>query len=260
MFRTFGLPFFVLDARLQSFVSTCPKWDPRSRLGVYIGHSPAHAGRVALVLNPRSGHVSTKFHIVFDYLFTTVPFMNKIQIPPNWAESVENSRELVTEERFNMARTWLFIEANSGDNASIPEPSPILQQAGNVGTNATPTNLPTASPTSNILAIIQPRLPVFEGDNAPSSNNYLEAPNMINLENSGLRRSKRIKNRMNTTNPNNDGPAIMTYTSSVKNESPFNHLIRKKPILEFFSIFCAVGALSTISTSLSLYFHNKACH
>ena len=83
MFHTFGCPCFVLDARLQSGLGTVPKWEPRSRLGIYVGHSPAHAGTVALVLNPRTGHVSPQFHIVFDDLFTTVPFMNKSQVPPN---------------------------------------------------------------------------------------------------------------------------------------------------------------------------------
>ena len=97
-----------IDARIQSGLSTCPKWEPRSRLGIYVGHSPAHAGTLALVLNPRTGHVSPQFHIVFDDLFTTVSFMNKNQLPPNWAELVKDSRELVTDERFNLAETWLF--------------------------------------------------------------------------------------------------------------------------------------------------------
>ena len=75
---------------------------------IYIGHSPAHAGTVALVINPITVHVSHQFCIVFDNLFTTVTFMNKIQLPPNWSELVENLRELVTEERFNLAKTWIF--------------------------------------------------------------------------------------------------------------------------------------------------------
>ena len=112
--------------------------------------------------------------------------MNKIQLPTNWAKLVKNSREIVTEERFNISKTWLFPEADSSDNASIPEPSPILQKSGNVGTNATPTIVPTTSTTSNILARSQARLPICKGDNVPSSNNDIEAPNMINLENSGL--------------------------------------------------------------------------
>ena len=113
--------------------------------------------------------------------------MNKIQIPPNCAELVKNSRELVTEERFILEKTWLFPEADSGENYSIPEPSPILQQAGNIGTNATHTLAPTAYLTRNILAISQVKLPVFKGGNVPQSNNDLEAPKMINLETSGLR-------------------------------------------------------------------------
>ena len=156
-----------------------------------------------------------------------------------------------------MLKTLLFPEAYSGDNASILEPSPILKQAGGVDTDATPTTVPTASPTSNILASSQSRLPVCEGDNAPSSNNDIEAPKMINLETYGLRRSKQINNMINPTNKNTDGPEIMAYT---KNESPFNRPNRKKPILALFSIFCAVGDVWTFSTSLSPHFHNKDCH
>ena len=95
-----------------------------------------------------------------------------------------------------------------------------MQQAGNVVTNTTHTNVPTASPVSNILASSQARLPVCEVDNAPSSNNDLEALTMINLATFILRLSKQINNMMNPKNPNNDGPEIMAYTSIVKNESP----------------------------------------
>ena len=189
-----------------------PKMGATVTTWIYIGHSPAHAETVALVLDPRTGRVSPQFHTVFDNLFTTVPFMNKSQLPTNQAELIKNPRELVTEEIFNLEKTWIFPESDSGDNASIPEPSPILQQTGNVGTNATPNIVPTASTTSNIIARSQARLPVCEGDNAPSSNNDLEAPNMIDMETSDLRRSKRIKNMMNPTNQNNYGPTIIAYT------------------------------------------------
>ena len=118
----------LLDARLQSGLSTCPKWEPRSRLGIYVGNSPAHAVTVALVLNPRTGHVLPQFHIVFDDLFTTILFMKKSQLPPNWAEPVKDYRELVTDERFNLEKHWLFPSADSGDDVSIPEPRPVIQQ------------------------------------------------------------------------------------------------------------------------------------
>ena len=58
-FHTFGCPVYILDARLQSVsVVGPPKWDPRARLGIYIGHSPSHAGSVALVMNMKTGLVS----------------------------------------------------------------------------------------------------------------------------------------------------------------------------------------------------------
>jgi hypothetical protein len=83
MYNTFGSPCFVMDSRLQSDVGGAPKWEPRSHLGIYVGHSPSHAGLVALVLNPWTEHVSPLFHVVFDDHFTTVPFMEKNEVPPH---------------------------------------------------------------------------------------------------------------------------------------------------------------------------------
>ena len=80
LFHTFGSPCFALDARLQSGIAGVQKWEARARLGVYLGHSPSHAGSVALILNPRTGHVSPQFHVVFDNNFTTVPYMDSCEI------------------------------------------------------------------------------------------------------------------------------------------------------------------------------------
>ena len=75
LFHTFGCPVYVLDGRLQSGLSMVPKWDPRARMGIYVGRSPAHASSVGLVLNPRTGHVSPQFHVIYDDNFTTVPYL-----------------------------------------------------------------------------------------------------------------------------------------------------------------------------------------
>ena len=64
-FHSFGCPTCVLDNALQSGQGL-PKWSSRSRLGVYLGASPNHARSVALILNPRTGHVSPQFHVKFD--------------------------------------------------------------------------------------------------------------------------------------------------------------------------------------------------
>ena len=46
--------------------------------------------------------------------------MEKNEVPPHWAELVENSREKVTEENYEIAQTWLFPDADPGD-ISMPE-------------------------------------------------------------------------------------------------------------------------------------------
>ena len=104
--HTFGCPVFVLDSRLQSGFGRPPKWDPRSRLGIYVGRSPFHVGSVALVLNPRTGHVSPQFHVVFDDDFSTVPFLHSTDVPPHWEALCRNNTELSTSEEYNLADHW----------------------------------------------------------------------------------------------------------------------------------------------------------
>ena len=70
-FHAFGCPTYILDNALQSGQGA-PKWRQQSRLGVYLRPSPNHAWSVALVLNPRTGHISPQFNIKFDDFFETV--------------------------------------------------------------------------------------------------------------------------------------------------------------------------------------------
>ena len=78
-YHTLFCPTYLLDARLQnSGGAGLPKWEPRSRIGVYLGHSPFHSDNAALVWNPTTGGVSPQYHVVFDDNFTTVPFMASV--------------------------------------------------------------------------------------------------------------------------------------------------------------------------------------
>ena len=70
-FHAFGCPTYILDNALQSDQGT-PKWKQCSQLGGYLGPSPSHAQSVALVLNPRTRHVSPQFHVKFDDFFEMV--------------------------------------------------------------------------------------------------------------------------------------------------------------------------------------------
>jgi hypothetical protein len=63
-FHTLFFPVYVLDSRAQSACGPGPpKWERCSHIGVYLGHSPFHAGRLALVFNPCTGRVSPQYHV-----------------------------------------------------------------------------------------------------------------------------------------------------------------------------------------------------
>jgi hypothetical protein len=94
----------VLDSCLQLGIGGAPKWEPQSCLGIYGGHSPSHAGLVALILNPQAVHFSPQYNVVFDGQFTKVPFMEKNEVPPNWAHSVENSTQKITKQHYELAK------------------------------------------------------------------------------------------------------------------------------------------------------------
>lgn len=99
---------YVLDYRLHDAGSIGPpKWDPRSWVGVYLGHSPFHAGSVALVFGIKTGRVSPQYHVVFDSDFTTVPFMEQGEEPSNWADLCQHLSESYINEAVNLAEDRL---------------------------------------------------------------------------------------------------------------------------------------------------------
>ena len=104
----FFWPMYVLDIRVQSAGGPgSPKWEPRCCTGVYLGHSPFHAGSVSLLFNLTTGLESPQFHVVFDNSFSTVPYMNAGTTPPNSADLVMHSSELYTYEAFEFAENWI---------------------------------------------------------------------------------------------------------------------------------------------------------
>ncbi len=263
--HVFGSPCFVLDSRLQSGIAGPPKWEPRSRLGIYVGHSPSHAGSVALVLNPRTGHVSPQYHVVFDDLFTTVACMKKSEVPPNWGELVSKS-ERVTDEDYDLAKTWLFPDAESGDIAMQPTKSPtVVPTDATGGTLNVPSNNPTIAQRSryqasdfdftrsdNVHGISNEdyiQRPFSDSVNAilPETQDDNSAPALINLETSGLRRSPRLAALQNS---NTDAPAIAAYTSSTT-PSASRLFSKPRPRLSFLSVFNSVGSLWTFATTTS---------
>jgi hypothetical protein len=255
--HVFESPCFVLDSRLQSGIADPPKWEPRSRLGIYVGHSLSHASSVALVLNPRTGDVSPQFHMVFDDLFTTVLYMKKSKFPPNWAELVEKSSECITDEDYDLAKMWLFPDADLGD---------ISMQA-NSRTRSGPSgnNVHTALPSGHHILLQEIDFPrsnntpgISQEDSIPRpySNSVIDSspsvpddhsvPPLINLETSGLQQSPRLAALQN----NNNAPAIAAYTTSTLPISS-QFFTKPRPQHLFLLVFNLVGSLWTFATTSS---------
>ena len=107
-YHTLFWPTYVFDARLQSSSGAGPpKWEPRSQIGVYLGHLPFQAGNVALVWNPTTVRVSPQYHVVFDDDFTTVPYMEAGTLSPYWQDLIKHWSEMATTEDVFKADTWL---------------------------------------------------------------------------------------------------------------------------------------------------------
>ena len=123
---------------------------------------PSHAGSVTLVLNPRTGHISPQFQAIFDNLFTTVAYTKKSEVPPNWTKLVEKSSERVTDEDNDLAKTWLFPDAKSGDIAMQTNQRPSIVPTGthNAAPNAPSNNTTTVQRSGHQLSHVD-----FSGSN-----------------------------------------------------------------------------------------------
>jgi hypothetical protein len=119
-FHMFGCLCYVLDHHLQSGNSMIPKWKPHARMGLYVRCSLSHAANVSLILNPRTGHVSPQFHVVFDDDFTAVPYLRTATIPPFWAELVSASSKLhvYTKRQVDTWQSLLELTPEDGDFTS----------------------------------------------------------------------------------------------------------------------------------------------
>ena len=64
---------YVLEPALQDG-KKIPKWQPRARLGIFMGFLQVHSSLVPLVLNVSTGKISPQYqyHVVFDDEFSTV--------------------------------------------------------------------------------------------------------------------------------------------------------------------------------------------
>ena len=189
IFHPFGCPVFVLDSRLQSGLAKPPKWEPRAQVGVYLGHSPCHAGSVALVLNPKTLRVSPQFHLVYDDEFSTVPFMTEGTIPPHWEQLVEKSCELATDEDFDLATSWANDYTDGRVTTVAKEDASAVK-----GSMANLLNVVPPADNDEEIPLVSEEVPMVPEEAAADNSDPLLFPSMPDLNDLTCRRSSRLRN------------------------------------------------------------------
>ena len=93
--HVWGCPVYVLNPTLQAG-KKIPRWEPRSKLGLFCGLSTVHSSEVPLVLNLTTGSITTQFHVVFDDMFTTgTSIAREDQPPSHWNDLCLENTELL---------------------------------------------------------------------------------------------------------------------------------------------------------------------
>ena len=206
-FHTFGCPVFHLDSANQSGGIGTPKWEPRSHTGIYVGHSPCHAGSVALVLNLTTGLVSPQYHVIFDDKFVTVPYLQSMEEPSFWADLCKTSTEHSIEEQHNVYKEWYY----PSQPAHTPVPTLVSEGATSLpalGTSVSEGAASCSAPINPTRDDLPSVIPVSEGASQLTASSLLQEPivqhqqsqgeerksvTFVDLDTMGLRRGKREK-------------------------------------------------------------------
>jgi hypothetical protein len=111
-FHPFGSPVYILEGKLQAQQSY-NKWMDRSKVGIFLCHSPDHASNVPLVLNTQTGNVLPQFHCLYDNEFASCRRDAKFQ--SLWQRKAKfQSKKLDDVDRFDSSNT------NSNPLPTIP--------------------------------------------------------------------------------------------------------------------------------------------
>ena len=136
VFHTFGCPVLVLRHQLHEKKSL-PKFEPRVQTGVFLGWSKDHARSVALVLNPKTDHISAQYHVIFDDNFETLNTTSKTTNIDQWttihkrnlATSTPIKTEFCSYENFLNPNPLSENSLHKGPNSDLlPSESPSLQR------------------------------------------------------------------------------------------------------------------------------------
>ena len=84
--HVWGAPSYTLEPSLSKAGGKLPKWQPRSRKGIFMGFSPDHSTLVGLVLNLWTKSITDQYHTVIDDNFTTVSTPEDDPDPQAWVD------------------------------------------------------------------------------------------------------------------------------------------------------------------------------
>ena len=256
-YHTFGCTVYVLEGKLQSVGSKVPKWNPRARLGVYLGRSPCHAGSVSLVLNPRILHVSSQFHVVFDNEFTKVPFLRSGDVPPRWTQLVQFCTESSTDEAYDLATQWLH------DTDSYPSGGPSNEEGPGVLQSDTlavaPYIVPAAAPNGVHLSgseevVTNSMVSEEVGDTSASEEDVdpYTMTGLPNLDSVSLRRSSR------TPKPS----AVVLENRRQQEEAKYSKTKPKRKLYGLFTMFtlCTASVIESLVSALPTTVAHKVAY
>ena len=137
-FHPFGCPVYVLKNELQKN-ETIPKFDSRSRTGVFLGYSSSHARNVALVLNLKTNHISPQYHVVYDDTFSTLETSKVCKLLEIWDDLAYKQPTLkykidLTSDDFN-APLQTVPPSNETSNSATPNITKSKQRRKRQSTN-----------------------------------------------------------------------------------------------------------------------------
>ena len=188
--HAFGCPVYALDPRAANS-RPLPKWDSRSRLGLYLGPSPKHASSVGLVLNIETGLVSPVFHASYDEFFETIrpsagnpTVKSEWQVKSGFVKPTDPLLASTTRDTTTSLSTPPSAPSGSSDQGSKP-----------VGNGASTTARNDAAPQADGATVVQVEqgTPIPEGDEGAAAPDDVEDPPAQTASSPELRRSSRTR-------------------------------------------------------------------
>eukprot|EP00957_Ditylum_brightwellii_P010242 774594-Ditylum_brightwellii.AAC.2 len=88
-------------------------------------------GCPVFVLDPDM-QTSPQYHVVFDDKFSTIPYLQSSEAPPNWTNLVAKCTENATEQVFTIASSWYegesVVRSDTATNEETTAPSNVREQ------------------------------------------------------------------------------------------------------------------------------------